>query len=65
MKILRYLKTCPAKGLWYNTKHEMGNTLEIQGYVDADWAGSPYDRRSTSDYCIKLGGNLVVWKGKK
>lgn len=30
-----------------------------------NWAGSSYDRRSTSGYYIKLGGNMIVWKIKK
>ncbi|BBH02799.1 transposable element gene, partial [Prunus dulcis] len=30
-----------------------------------DWAGFPYDRRSTGGYVIYLGCNLVSWFGQK
>lgn len=43
----------------------MERALEVQGFVDVDWAWTPFDRRSTSGYSIKVGGNLVVWKSKK
>ncbi|XP_014491791.1 uncharacterized protein LOC106754289, partial [Vigna radiata var. radiata] len=44
----------PGQGLLYEDK---GST-QIEGYCDADWAGSPIDRRSTTGYCVLLGGNL-------
>ncbi|KAF3637705.1 hypothetical protein FXO38_23596 [Capsicum annuum] len=37
---------------------------QIIGYTDVDWAGSPYDRRSTSGYVL-VEGNVVSWKSKK
>lgn len=64
LSILKYLQGCPEKALFYTTQ-ENGNALEIQGFVDADWTGFISDRRSTSWYCIYLGGNLVAWKSKK
>ena len=61
LRILRYLKGSPGQGLLYQNHGHM----KIQGYTDADWAGSAYDRRSTTGYCIFVGGNLISWKSKK
>jgi hypothetical protein len=61
MRIIRYLKTAPGKGLMFSKN----NHLNIDGYTDADWAGSATDRRSTSGYFTFVGGNLVTWRSKK
>ena len=42
-----------------------GNNLDVKGYIDADWAGSIKDRRSTAGYFTFVGGNLVTWRSKK
>ena len=34
-------------------------------YTNADYVGLIVDRRSTTGYCIFLGGNLVTWRSKK
>ena len=39
--------------------------MHLSGYTDADWAGSPYDRRSTSGYSFTLGTGAVSWSSKK
>ena len=62
MRILRYLKGAPGRGILFkkNSKCE-----SIDTYTDADWAGSIDDRRSTSGYFTFVGGNLVTWRSKK
>ena len=37
----------------------------MEAFIDADWTSSIDDRRSTSDYCTFLGGNLITWRSKK
>jgi hypothetical protein len=59
-RILRYLKGTLEKGIWM--KKNLSNNL--CGYFDADLAGS-CDRKSTTEFCIFLGGNLVIWRSKK
>ena len=61
VRILSYVKGKPGQGVLYENR---GQT-QIVGYNDADWVGSPTDRRSTSEYCVFIGGNLISWKSKK
>ncbi|KAJ9707125.1 hypothetical protein PVL29_002217 [Vitis rotundifolia] len=61
IRILRYIKSTPGQGVLYENR---GHT-QVVGYTDADWAGSPTDRRSTLGYCVFIGGNLISWKSKK
>ena len=61
VRILHYIKGTPGQGVLYENR---GHT-QVIGYSDADWAGSPTDRRSTSGYCVFIGGNLISWKSKK
>ena len=59
--ILCYLNGAPERGIQYsNHGHN-----RVKCFTDADWAGSKEDRRSTSGYCVFVGGNLVSWKSKK
>lgn len=59
--ILCYLKGAPGRGILYsNHGHN-----HVECFSDADWAGSKIDRRSTTGYCVFVGGNLISWKSKK
>ena len=60
-QILCYLKGAPGHCILYSNH---GHT-RFECFKDADWAGSKEDRRSTSRYCVFVGGNLVSWKSKK
>ena len=61
IRILCYIKGTPGQGVLYENR---GHT-QIVGYCDVDWTGSSADRRSTSGYCVFIGGNLISWKSKK
>ena len=61
IRIFLYIKGTPGQGRLYEDR---GHT-QIVGYTDADWAGSPSDRRSTSGYCVFIRGNSISWKSKK
>jgi len=36
--------------------------LELRAYSDADWAGDPTDRKSTTGFGIFLGVSLILVK---
>ena len=39
-------------------------STNLRAYSDADWAGGPDTRRSTSRYCVYLGDSLISWSSK-
>ncbi|XP_021857849.2 uncharacterized mitochondrial protein AtMg00810-like [Spinacia oleracea] len=60
-RILRYVQGTIDHGLHlYPT-----TVLQFITYTDADWAGCPDTRRSTSGYCCFLGNNLISWPSKR
>lgn len=58
--LLRYLSTnCKAK-LTYTKSSE-----DVKGYVDADWAGNPDNRKSCTGLVFIFAGAAVSWESKK
>jgi hypothetical protein len=60
-RIIRYLYGIVDHGLLL---HRSSSITELVVYIDADWAGCPDTRRSTSGYAVFLSGNLVSWSSK-
>jgi hypothetical protein len=60
-RILRYVKGTLDMGL----QMRPSPLRSLVGFTDADWAGCPDTRRSTSGYCIFLGDNLLSWSSKR
>ncbi|KAL5746433.1 hypothetical protein ACOSP7_027579 [Xanthoceras sorbifolium] len=59
--MLRYIKGTANFGISFTP----AATLKLEAFVDVDWASCPVDRKSTSEYCVFLGGNLLTWSYKK
>jgi len=60
-RILRYLRGTMHYGLLLRPS----SPSELVVYTDADWAGCPDTRKSTSGYAIFLGGNLISWSSER
>ncbi|XP_058763155.1 secreted RxLR effector protein 161-like [Vicia villosa] len=61
LRVLRYLKRSPARGIFLSHSSE----LQILGFSDANWGGCIDTQRSISGYCFLIGKSLVSWKSKK
>ena len=61
LRNLRYLKGIIFHGLFYSAQ----SPLVLRVFSNADWAGDPTDRRSTTGYCFLLGSSLISWRSKK
>jgi hypothetical protein len=60
-RTLRYLQGTPDYGLLLHRS----SSSDLVVYTDADWAGCPDTRRSTSGYAVFLRDNLVSWSTKQ
>ena len=64
--LVRYLRGTMDLGLLYSkTAGGAGPPNVLTAYVDADWAGDPDSRRSTTGYVLLLNGAAISWKSKR
>ncbi|PKU77855.1 Retrovirus-related Pol polyprotein from transposon TNT 1-94 [Dendrobium catenatum] len=59
-RLLRYIKGTLDYGIPISKSN-----LSLSSFSDADWAGDPISRKSTSGYCSFLGDTIVSWTVKK
>jgi hypothetical protein len=60
-RILRYVRGTSGHGVLLRAS----TSTALTAYTDADWAGCPDTWRSTSGFCVFLGGALVSWSSKR
>ena len=61
-RIFRYLNGTREQGINYNSKYD---EREIVAYCDADYAGDPDTRRSTSGFVIFYCGGPITWCSRR
>ncbi|KAL0555857.1 hypothetical protein IC582_004358 [Cucumis melo] len=61
LRIILYIRGTLGHGLQFSSQFSM----VLSGFSDADWAGDPTDRRSTTGYCFYQGDALIFWRSKK
>jgi hypothetical protein len=65
-QVLRYLAGTLDLGIQFNTSDSTGNSSEgtVVGYSDADYAGDPDKRKSTSGNVFLRSGGAISWSSK-
>ena len=59
--ILRYLRGTVDDGL----KYEVSQKINLESFVDSNWAGSAIDRKSTSGCCFSMGSGVISFSRKE
>jgi hypothetical protein len=60
-RIIRYVKCSLDHGMLITPTSDSS----LVAYSDADWAGCPDTRRSTSGFRVFLGDDLISWSSKR
>lgn len=62
-RVFRYLRDTAQHGLLYGRNHS--NSVNLECYVDADFAGEVDSQKSTTGYVIIYCGTADIWKSSK
>ena len=49
----------------YGLKYDANQKINLEGYVDSDWASSAIDRKSTLGCCFSMGSGVISWFNRK
>lgn len=60
-RVLKYLQ----KTKHYCLKYSKDNNVELEGFVDADWASDILDRKSYTGFCFTMAGSVISWQSRK
>ncbi|KAE8229103.1 hypothetical protein CF326_g5936 [Tilletia indica] len=63
-RVLRYIRGTSGAKLSFGGQTGK-EEVELEGYVDADWAADRDDRRSTSGFVFTMAGGAVSWGSRK
>jgi len=64
-RVFLYLRGTTDYAICYQGRPGPTRVLDIQGFVDVDWAGDLDRRRSTSGYVFKLFGGAISWMSRR
>ena len=58
---VRYLKGT----IEYGIKYEVNQKINLEGYVDSNWACISIYRKNTSECCFSMGSGVISWFSRK
>lgn len=59
-RVLQYLQRTKHYCLKYSKE-----SVELKGFVDADWASDSLDRKSYTGFCFTMNGSVISWQSRK
>ena len=57
--VAKHIHRDPRDTIDYGIKYEVNQKINLEGYVDSNWAGSAIDRKITSRCCFSMGLGVI------